>query len=73
MSYSTYLCHFGLFIVFKLLLVGPDLQLGYGALAAFIGLLVIVSGLSHALIELPAQRALNALQPLRNRSAAMSR
>lgn len=72
-SYSTYLCHFGLFIVFKLLLVGPDLQLGYGALATFIGLLVIVSGLSHALIELPAQRALNALPPLRNRSAAMSR
>ncbi|OYU33248.1 acyltransferase [Novosphingobium sp. PASSN1] len=60
-SYSTYLCHFGLFIVFKLLFVGPDLQLGGWQLAGFIGLLAVVSGLSHALIELPAQRALNAL------------
>lgn len=72
-SYSTYLCHFGLFIVFKLVLVGADLQLGLWQLAAFIGLLVIVSGLSHALIELPAQRALNALQPGLGRKTALSR
>ncbi|MBX9664154.1 acyltransferase [Novosphingobium sp.] len=72
-SYSTYLCHFGLFIVFKLALVGADLQLGLWKLGVFIGLLVAVSGLSHALIELPAQRALNALQPRRKTNAALSR
>ena len=71
-SYSTYLCHFGLFIVFKLFLVGADLQLGVWQLMVFIGALVVVSGLSHALIELPAQRALNGLQPRRSASAALS-
>lgn len=72
-SYSTYLSHFGLFIVFKLFLVGADLQLGVWQLAAFLGLLVVVSGLSHALVELPAQRALNALKPRRDRRAAPAR
>ncbi|WP_298172582.1 acyltransferase [Novosphingobium sp.] len=72
-SYSTYLCHFGLFIVFKLAFVGADLQLNVWKLAVFIGLLVVVSGLSHAWVELPAQRALNALQPRLNRNTALSR
>lgn len=72
-SYSTYLCHFGLFIVFKLFLVGADLQLGLWKLAVFLGLLVIVSSLSHALVELPAQRALNAMQPRRSPNTALSR
>jgi peptidoglycan/LPS O-acetylase OafA/YrhL len=72
-SYSTYLCHFGLFVVFKLLFVDADLQLGAGQLAGFVALLVLVSSLSHAMIELPAQRALNALQPrLRSRVVAAS-
>jgi hypothetical protein len=62
-SYSTYLCHFGLFIAFKLFCVDADLQLGVWQLASFVALLVAVSGLSHALIELPAQRTLHALQP----------
>ena len=72
-SYSTYLCHFGLFIVFKLVLVGADLQLGIWQLALFTATLVVVSGTAHALIELPAQRALNALQPRLGRGAALSR
>lgn len=62
-SYSTYLCHFGLFIAFKLLLVDDALQLDALRLALFIAVLLIVSGLSHRWIELPAQRALNALGP----------
>ena len=69
-SYSTYLSHFGLFIVFKLLFAAADLQLGALQLAGLVALLVLVSGLLHAMVELPAQRAINALQPnLRGRAS----
>lgn len=64
-SYSTYLWHFGLFILFKLLFVDAHLQLDAVRLILFVIALLVVSGLSHAWLELPAQHALNALQPRR--------
>nr|WP_281384808.1 acyltransferase [Novosphingobium piscinae] len=64
-SYSTYLCHFGLFIGFKLLWVDATLQLDAVRLAGFVGLLLGVSALGHRLVELPAQRALTRLAPAR--------
>ena len=62
-SYATYLAHFGLFIAFKLVFVGPSLQLGGGGLALFVALLLGLSGLLHRWVELPAQRWLNARCP----------
>lgn len=62
-SYSTYLAHFGLFIVFKLLFVDASLQLGWGQ---FIGFLALVFAASVALyhgLEKPAQRWLNRHPP----------
>ena len=62
-SYSTYLAHFGLFILFKLAFVDASLQLGWGGLAGFLALVMVASvGLYHGL-EKPAQRWLNARPP----------
>lgn len=62
-SYSTYLAHFGLFIVFKLLFVDASLQLDWRQVAGFAALLLAVSGLLYRLVEQPAQRWLNAHPP----------
>ncbi|MDP3907831.1 acyltransferase [Novosphingobium sp.] len=62
-SYSTYLAHFFLFILFKLAFVDDSLQLDAGQLAGFIAL---VAGASVALyhgVEKPAQRWLNRRPP----------
>lgn len=62
-SYATYLSHFLLFLVFKLLFVGDSLQLGVVGLA---GMTMLLLGASVALyhgIEKPAQRWLNARRP----------
>lgn len=61
-SYSTYLCHFGLFIVFKLIFVDATLQLGLLQLAGFAGLLLVASAALYHGVEIPAQRVLNALR-----------
>ena len=62
-SYSTYLAHYGLFMVFKLVCVDSSLQLDLPRLAAFLALLLAASaGLYHA-VELPAQRWLTHRQP----------
>lgn len=58
-SYATYLSHFLLFVLFKLLFVDTTGQVGVAALAGF---LVLVLGASIALyhgVERPAQRSLN--------------
>jgi len=55
-SYSTYLAHYGLFIVFKLLLVDASLMLGWWQLAGYLALVLIASiALFHG-VERPAQR-----------------
>ncbi|NOU02736.1 MAG: acyltransferase [Novosphingobium sp.] len=62
-SYSTYLAHFLLFIVWKLLFVDASLQLGWAGLGGFVAVLAALSaGLYHGL-EKPAQRWLNRHPP----------
>jgi hypothetical protein len=62
-SYSTYLAHAFLFLVFKLLFVDASLQIGWAGLAAYLLLLLIASWTLYRLIEKPAQRWLNARTP----------
>lgn len=57
-SYSTYLSHFLLFIIFKLLFVGRNLELGLGQLGLFLQLVLGVSLALYHLVEKPAQRAM---------------
>lgn len=66
-SYSTYLAHFLLFILFKLLFVDQTLQLGWAALAGFLTLLLAVSVLLYHGLEKPAQVWLNRHAPQRPR------
>ncbi len=62
-SYSTYLAHFGLFIVFKLLFVDASLQLGWGQLTGFLALVLGASVVLYHGLEKPAQRWLNRHPP----------
>ena len=62
-SYATYLVHYFAFILFKIAFVGPDLQLGWMQLAAFlIGILAISAALFYG-FEKPAQRWMNMRSP----------
>ena len=63
-SYSTYLAHFGLFIVFKLAFVDESIQLGWASLAGFLALVLAASVALYHGLEKPAQRWLNAHPPL---------
>lgn len=62
-SYSTYLAHFLLFIVFKLAFVDESLQLGWAGLAGFLALVLAASVALYHGLEKPAQRWLNAHPP----------
>ncbi len=62
-SYSTYLAHFGLFIVFKQAFVDESLQLGGSGLAGFLGLVLAASVALYHGLEKPVQRWLNAHPP----------
>ena len=62
-SYSTYLGHFFLFILFKLAFVDDDLQLGGGQLAGFVALVAAVSVALYHGVEKPAQKWLNRRPP----------
>lgn len=62
-SYSTYLAHFGLFIVFKLLFVDASLQLNWGQFLGFLTLVLAASVLLYHGLEKPAQRWLNRHPP----------
>lgn len=55
-SYSTYLSHFLLFIMFKMLFVGPDLTVGLGKLGLFLMIVLAASAALYLLVEKPAQR-----------------
>lgn len=62
-SYSTYLGHYGLFILFKLVFVDASLQLGWGGLAGYLALVMAASVALYHGLEKPAQRWLNARPP----------
>lgn len=63
-SYSTYLSHFFLFIVFKLAFVDRSLQIGWAGLAGYLVLVLTASVVLYHFVEKPAQRWLNRRQPI---------
>ncbi len=67
-SFSTYLVHFGLFIVFKLLFVHGAVQLSGAQLGKFLLQVLLVSMALFRFVEKPAQRWLNSHAPRRMRS-----
>jgi peptidoglycan/LPS O-acetylase OafA/YrhL len=62
-SYSTYLAHFLLFIVFKQFFVDTTLQLGWAGLTGFLILVLAASIVLYHWVEKPAQRWLNKHPP----------
>ena len=62
-SYSTYLAHFLLFILWKLAFVDASLQLGWAGLAGFAALVMGASVALYHGLEKPAQRWLNRRPP----------
>ena len=62
-SYSTYLVHYGLFIVFKLLFVDETLMLGWRQLAAYLALVLMASIVLFHGVERPAQQWLGRHRP----------
>ncbi|MCB2065300.1 MAG: acyltransferase [Erythrobacter sp.] len=69
-SYATYLIHFPLLIVVKLLAVGDDLQLSPVVFALYLLALLALSGALYRWLEKPAQTWLNRRQPRRRDPAA---
>ena len=62
-SYSTYLAHFLLFVLFKLAFVGPDLALDWPRLTLYALLVMGASVVLYYGVERPAQAWLNARRP----------
>ena len=65
-SYSTYLAHFLLFIVYKQIFVDASLQLGWLGLCGFLALVLAASMALYHFVEKPAQRWLNRHPPRRS-------
>ena len=62
-SYSTYLAHFFLFILWKIAFVDATMQLGWVSLAGFLALVLLASAALYRWVEKPAQQWLNAHPP----------
>lgn len=62
-SYSTYLAHSFVFMIFKIAFVGDGLQLGWVQFAAYLALLLALSAALYHCLEKPAQRSLNRRPP----------
>ncbi len=62
-SYSTYLAHFFLFILWKIAFVDASLQLGWASLAGYLALVLAASAGLYYGLEKPAQRWLNRHPP----------
>ena len=68
-SYSTYLAHFLLFIVFKQLFLNASLQIGWLGLLGFLVTVLAISMAFFRFVEKPAQRWLNQHPPHRRLAA----
>ncbi len=68
-SYATYLVHFPLLVALKLVAVGEDLQIGPLLFAAYLLVLLGLSGALYRWLEKPAQRWLNGRAPFGKRGA----
>ena len=68
-SYATYLVHFPLLVLLKLVAVGPDLQIAPLPFAGYLLVLLMLSGALYRWLEKPAQRWLNGHSPVAKRSA----
>lgn len=55
-SYSTYLSHFLLFVLFKLVFVDQSMQIGWGKLGLFLTIVLAASVALYYLVERPAQQ-----------------
>ncbi len=66
-SYATYLVHFPLLIALKLVAVDESLQIGPALFAAYLLVLLALSGGLYRWLEKPAQKWLNARMPERVR------
>ena len=62
-SYSTYLAHFLLFILFKQIFLDASLQMGWLGLLGFLAIVLSVSMALYRFVEKPAQRWLNRHPP----------
>jgi len=60
-SYSTYLAHYLLFVLFKMAFVRGAPVIGYGQLAAYLGIVLGASMVLYHGVEKPAQRWLNTM------------
>lgn len=58
-SYSTYLVHFLLFVLFKILFVDDARAVPFALIGLFLAMVLAASALLHHFVERPAQRALN--------------
>ncbi|GAA5055793.1 acyltransferase [Erythrobacter westpacificensis] len=70
-SYATYLVHFPLLIALKLLAVDESLQIGPAAFAAYLLILLALSGGLYRWLEKPAQTWLNARRPGQRKTASV--
>lgn len=70
-SYATYLVHFPLLIALKLVAVDDSLQIGPAVFAAYVLLLLAISGGLYRWLEKPAQAWLNARQPGQRKAASV--
>lgn len=64
-SYSTYLAHFLLFILFKQIFLDASVQMEWPGLLGFLAIVLSASMALYHFVEKPAQRWLNQHRPLR--------
>lgn len=69
-SYATYLTHYFVFILFKILFVSEDVQMGWVQLAALLIVILALSAVLFQFFEKPAQRLVNRHMPRFARAAS---
>lgn len=71
-SYSTYLGHYFLLVLFKIAFVDASLQMGFGQLAGYLLLVLVASGALYYGVEKPGQRWLIGWETWRSHRPASS-